>query len=405
MSIVAVCALVGATAPAGVAHAAGEDDPLAPWSFQVSVDWVRTESSLNHHRQATFADADDGSMDFRWTASDTFRYTPGCPSNDQSWALSGEGVGAFTVGAVGFPGEWDGLPAANTVFPDAEPGDYTSLIPNGMSNLVGQYTVEECGGTEPIMGSVEQPVLTENFLLVGTVDDLVAAPTGTRFTYEYSKTDATTTTTVTISAFKGASDRDGDGVVDEADYCPDVPGSIALTGCPGFSVEAQHAYLGLATGMTGGESATVRPLTPVGDLSWLGEVCIVETWSATVKHPRSTLPVLWNGDILEDLSGVDGSRTQPTRLVGPKEVPRFPKGIYIENIKLKSCSTDLFAFRTTSIFSVAALSGELIGVNHGTTVTVARGDGLVVATVPLPSSSAGPDLVVEWLQRDLVEFG
>ncbi len=193
-------------------------------------------------------------------------------------------------------------------------------------------------------------------------------------------------------------DRDFDGIPDSADYCPDDVGSATLSGCPGFDLTATTAHIGFAPAFRGGDTVEVTPQLSGGSLSWLGTLCITTTWSATVAHPRSTAPVHWNGAPAQALEGVQIARTLPVKTVGPLEVPKYPNGVYVETITLRTCGppTRLLA---TDIHSVTPLTGALTGVSHTTTAQAYRTDGALVGSVTLPSVSTGKKLIVAWTEQ------
>ncbi|WP_436408228.1 thrombospondin type 3 repeat-containing protein [Agromyces zhanjiangensis] len=201
------------------AHAEGETDPLAPWALTARVEYRHVTDRINHTRLATFIDSDSESMNFEFTASETYSRSPSCPDNGlpgdggENYSGSVSGTGYYSR-SFGFPSEWTGLPPAISYT-----GLYTNPTP---STFARTGTIGLCGSSIPL-NDFAGTVLTEVVLLPGT-DELEIASPGTTLDYTYTKQsiDGQQTWSVSVYAVKlGAGpDLDGDLIIDSEDNCP-----------------------------------------------------------------------------------------------------------------------------------------------------------------------------------------
>lgn len=389
----AVALFVGVLVPATSAGA--ETSALDVWTFHLDVDERWTHDGFNETFRATYTDRATDSSNLDWSASRSGVDRFPCPSGGGTSGAdingSGTGTGTFAASSA-IASDW-GLT-----------GSWTAIAPFPVGDYALSGTSYRCDGTrEDASFGTEGPIIGAIFL-PGTWEELAALPIGTTFSYSYNRVysgSPAPTTTVSYTATKGASaDTDGDGVVDSEDFCPTVFGSRALEGCPAFDATARYADVGSLPGFTGGDTADVAGT----DLTWLRETCIYTSWTATVKNPKSTVPVLWNGGPAEALEIDSVNRTLPTRSVGPHEIPKFPSGIFIETITMHKCGPPGH-LQFLGIVSVGAFSGNVVSLSHTSKMVVRRSDGAEVASITLPGSSSGKGGSISWSEQETRHFG
>lgn len=337
---------------------------------------------------------------------------------EQSWFFTGPS----TTPAVGNTNFWRGSSGYAFELYDLSDGTYFYPKMVGFTSDMdifcpsGNTTVEwnnaalsySAGGTP----SPEEPLADDdpdpNHLVGTTVLGLNNIPGGNGLgytSYEY-------TITYDLQRNLAVTDSDLDGIPDDTDYCPTTSGSALVWGCPAFEVDVQYAYTGNVFGFNGGDMVRIRPVNPGDDLSWLGQVCIIETWTATLKNPQSSVSMLWNGDPAVDLPNLYGDieRTKPTKVIGPLKLEKFPDGIFNETIRLLTCGP-IAETRAASITEIATLRGQVIGLSHSTRVFVTRNDAgsppedFAFAQVTLDPSKADKKLTVFWFEQKTVQFG
>jgi hypothetical protein len=200
-------------------------------------------------------------------------------------------------------------------------------------------------------------------------------------------------------------DSDGDGIGDSEDYCPIRRGAIELDGCPGFNLTARYAYVGSIVLPVGGNLGQVEPKSSdERDLEWLDHLCIDEFWTVSIKNPRSTVSVLWNGveaiGVGQDLE--DGLTVVAVTRELPDKNGKFD-GTYEETIHLQTCGP-LSTLNVRSITTVSSLWGVPISLSHSQTTSVFRRDGRLVGSVSVPAMSSGKKGLVAWAPLPVVEL-
>jgi hypothetical protein len=205
-------------------------------------------------------------------------------------------------------------------------------------------------------------------------------------------------------------DSDGDGIPDSDDLCPFTPGSLTLRGCPSFTVQARHAYVGtiapLSAGGVGGDSVILSG----PDLSSISQVCITSVWSVTVRNAKTPRPVLWNGRPGEflDSQGLPGDPdpndivldvdlTLPSRSVGNTNLVEFPNGRFVETVTIRRCAPPGQRINYSPVQSVTLVpnGGQIMSLSHYQQTTVTTQWGAQVAVLTTETSTADKR-VISW---------
>lgn len=160
-----------------------------------------------------------------------------------------------------------------------------------------------------------------------------------------------------------------------------------------ITVDSSYAHAGsLKTGLSGRETVEVTG-TGVGSIA---SVCIVSTWTATIKNNKSTT-VLWNGGPAENLSP---NVSDVQRYSTPTGVAKRES---IEQVTETNCFQGTLASVNRSLI-VTPPAGQLVGLTYGQKARALDLSGNVLAELSLQSSSSSKSGRITFARSGSNEF-